>query len=952
MKRYTSLLLILLVALSLPAAAQQQRALSVTGAVVDAEDGSALPGVTVVLLDAADSVMVAAGTSGPGGRFAVRAPREGTYRLRLSFVGFVPHVQDVAAGETPNDVGSIRLEASVTDLDEVVVQDVQERFRMRGDTAVFNADAYRVNPDASAEDLIGKMPGVVLGQDGTVEAQGEQVQRVTVDGREFFGDDPAVALRNLPADVIQNIEIFDRESDQAQFTGFSDGNTERTINIVTRTGMSNGQFGKAYGGYGESNRYITGGNTNIFDGDRRISVIALANNVNQQNFAFEDLLGITGGGNRRFVGGGPGGGGGGAVFRGGGGGGRGGGGGFNPRDFLVGQQGGLNTTTSVGLNYSDNIGSSLRMSASYFFNRMENANDAFTDRQLFLPDEQTQFYNETTQSSSTNYNHRLSGRLEYTFDENNSLLIRPNLSFQDNAARTTQNGANMLTGGTLLNEALSAYASSNVGYTSSTEILYRHRFATPGRTLSAQLDVGMNDRWGDTEQFSVTEFYDESDEQENTTYDQEIDSKAAGRSVSLSLDVTESLDENSQLRLSYEPSYGKNVSDRSAYVLDLQTGRYVILDPTFSSLFDNDAVRQRGGASMQHNFGERFELQLGVEAQNERLLGDQTYPVAFELDRSFFSVLPEAEIEYDFGEQGDVELRYRTRTNTPSVSQLQDVVDNTNPLFLQAGNRDLEPSYTHTVSLRGRRGNWQAGRMTFGFMSVDYQRNPIGTASLLAARDTVLFQGVLLQQGAQFSQPVNLSDASINARSFVGVGLPFPLLESNLNLRGGVSYARTPGLINGQANLSTQYSTNGGVTVASNISEQLDFTLSYGGAYTVASNSFYERLDENYYRHDAGVRFTWLPLGRLVLETSLTFNDYVGLDEALYPTTFIMNAGLGYKFLRQNAAEAKLVVGDIFNQETGIRRTITESYIEDSNMQVLGRYVLLNLTYTFRNFGL
>src|SRR5690606_12456150 len=199
-----------------------------------------------------------------------------------------------------------------------------------------------------------KMPGVVV-QDGQVQAQGEQVQRVTVDGKEFFGNDPTVALRNVPADLIQSIEVFDRQSDQAQFTGFNDGNTQKTINIVTRTGMSNGQFGKVYGGYGADERYITGGNINMFDGDRRISLIGLANNVNQQNFAFEDLMGMGGGGGG-FPGGGRGVRGGGGPPRGGGGGFRGGGGGFNPRDFLVGQQGGLNSTTAVGVNYSDEFG--------------------------------------------------------------------------------------------------------------------------------------------------------------------------------------------------------------------------------------------------------------------------------------------------------------------------------------------------------------------------------------------------------------------------------------------------------------------------------------------------------------------------------------------------------------------------------------------------------------------
>ena len=938
------LILLLLAFIMLPATAQQGQPLIVTGTVVDAEDGSPLPGLTVVFQNAADTTRQRAGISNPDGEFELRIFRPGTYKLRLSFVGYETIVRDLVLENQRTDLGTIEMQRSIMNLDNVVVEEVQERFRMRGDTTVFNADAYKVNPDASAQDLVTKLPGVVM-QDGQVEAQGEQVQRVTVDGKEFFGGDPSVALQNLPAEAIQSVEVYDRQSDQAQFTGFSDGETQKTINIVTRSGMSNGQFGKIYGGYGDESRYIGGGNMNIFDQDRRISIIGLSNNINQQNFAFEDLLGITGGDSGGMRGGG---------MRRGGGPPRGGfrgrsGNGFNPRDFLVGQQGGINKTSSVGINYSDELGSKLKLTTSYFFNRMGNANDTFLDRQLFLPGDQLQFYNEIATTASTNYNHRINARLEYTINESNSFIIRPNISFQNNIATSQQTGFNLLDSGSLLNEALNTSSTDNRGYTSSTSILYRHRFPKRGRTISSEFEIGLNDRWGDTDQLSLTEYFI-GDAGQDSTFDQVIDNETAGQSFGVDIDYTEPLGENGQLRLSYEPSFGNDVSDRFAFVRDLQTGLYNVIDPSYSSQYDNDVVRHRGGATYRYNLTEEFNIQLGVEVQNENISGTQAFPVAFSLDRNFFTVLPEVELEYEIDDVIDLDLDYSARTSTPSVTQLQGVIDNTNPLFLTSGNPDLEPSFTHNIRLRARRGNWRAGRMMFGFVSFDRETNPIGTASLLAVSDTLLSQGIVLQQGSQFSYPVNLDDESLSLRSFFVMGTPLSAIKSNVNFRGGVSYSKTPGLINDAVNMATQYGFNGGITVASNISERLDFTLSYGGSYTLASNSFYEQLDENFYRHDAGVRFTWLPYGRIVVETNLTYNDFVGLDEDLYPTTFIMNAGLGYKFMQQDAAELKLVVGDIFNQENGINRTINELYIEDSRSQVLGRYILLNLSYKFRDF--
>ncbi len=927
------------------AQAQRPAAFQVTGQVADNTTSELMPGVTVLLWNTPDSSYSNATASNLGGRFALQVPTTGQYRLRLSFVGYETLHRDIQVATPIADAGRILLQEDVIAMEEILVEDVQERIRVSGDTTIFNADAFTMGTDASAQDLVEKMPGMVV-QDGQVEAQGEQVQRVMVDGREFFGNDPTTALQNLPAEVVQSVEIFDRQSDQAQFTGFNDGNAERTINIVTRADMRNGQFGKVYGGYGDESRYASGGNANIFNNDRRISLIGLANNVNIQNFAFEDLLGITGrassGRGMRMRGGG-------GARRGGGR--RGGSSGFNPRDFLVSNQSGLNTTTSTGVNYSDEIGSRLKVNGSYFFNRMANSNDTFLDRELFLASEQSQFYNETAQSSSTNINHRMNGRISYEINENNSLLIRPSLSFQNNASTSLLRGINTRSTGALLNNAINDYSTDDRGLTSSTDILYRHRFAKPGRTISANLEIGFNDQWGNTDQVSVTEFYIQRSASDDSTYDQVLDNQSAGRSLGFDIDFTERLGETTMLRLSYEPSVGRNVSDRYAFVRDLRTGLYTVVDPSFSSLFDNNVVRQRGGISLQKNVGERIEIQLGLEAQNEQLLGDQTYPLPYVLDRSFFSILPEVEVEIELVDGFDLDIDYRTGTRTPSVSQLQDVVDNTNPLFLSTGNPNLKPSFTHNIRLRGRRGNWREGRMIYAFMDFTYEKDPIGTASLLASNEMVLDRGIVLSQGAQFSQPINLTDPNISARSFFGFGAPVEFLKSNVNFRGGVRYSRTPGLINGQVNTGTQVTGTSGLTIGSNISPNLDFTVTYSADYTIASNSFYQELDENYYRHDTGLRFSWLPAGGLVLETGGRYNDYLGLDEELYPTTFIMSAGVGYKFMQQDAVEVKMVVGDIFNQENGINRSITELYVEDSRTQVLGRYVLLNLSYRFRNFG-
>src|SRR6185436_167842 len=248
----------------------------------------------------------------------------------------------------PNaDLGNVLVPKKTTEISGVTVVSKTPPVQQKGDTAQYNASQYKVNPDATTEDLVKKMPGITVDKDGTVTAQGEQVRKITIDGRDFFGDDATAALRNLPSEVVDKIQVFDRLSDQAQFTGFDDGNSVKAINIITKSGIRNGQFGRIYAGIGTNQRYTAGGNTSFFKGDRRISIVANFNNINQQNFASQDLLGVTSSGNNRggggnFGGGGRGGPGGGGGGRGGPGGGGGGFGGFGGGEsFTVGQQSGI-----------------------------------------------------------------------------------------------------------------------------------------------------------------------------------------------------------------------------------------------------------------------------------------------------------------------------------------------------------------------------------------------------------------------------------------------------------------------------------------------------------------------------------------------------------------------------------------------------------------------------------
>ncbi len=457
---------------------------SITGRVVDKKDGKPLVNVSAAL-SRLDSGAAGGAVSDEDGDFTIENLSVGKYLLKLNYLEYTEVTRSITIAGGNIDLGTIRLAATNKELKSVTVAAKQERATQLGDTSQFNANAFKTHADATAEELVTKMPGVTSDNNG-VKVNGEALQQVYVDGKPFFGNDPTLALRNLPAEVVDKIQVFDKLSDQSTFTGFDDGNSQKTMNIVTKGSKREGVFGKLYAGYGTDDRYIAGGSLNIFHGDQRFTIIGLSNNINQQNFSAQDILGVTGnssGQNRGGFGGG----------RGGGSGGGNGGG----NNFLVGQQSGITTTNSLGFNYSGNWGKKLKVSGSYFFNGTDNKSNTAIDRNYYT----NIHYNEMDTSDARNYNHRVNLRFEYTFDSVNTVIFTPSVSFQDNNTSTHQ-FATTDTNDNLLSRTLNLNTNKYTGYNSSDNLLIQHKFKKARRTLSLNIAGTLNEKTGDGTYFA------------------------------------------------------------------------------------------------------------------------------------------------------------------------------------------------------------------------------------------------------------------------------------------------------------------------------------------------------------------------------------------------------------------------------------------------------------------
>lgn len=918
--------------------AQTNLPFRISGTLVDGDSATALGKGTISIASKADTARKRLITADDKGVFTIPV-RNGEYVLQFSYTGYDTYDKDVKVDGRNVELDEIPMFRKQKTLSDVVVTGKIPPARQKGDTTELNAAALKVNPDGTVEDLLRKAPGIVV-ENGQVTAQGEQVQRVTIDGREYFGNDAAAALRNLPAEIVDKIQVFDRMSDQAQLTGVTDGNEQKAINIVTKANMRNGQFGRIYAGYGTDDRYAAGGSVNIFNKDRRVNLIGLFNNVNQQNFSGEDLLGVNGQANQGRGGGGGGG-------RGGGGGGRPGGWGGGGGNFFAGQQPGIATTNAFGINFSDLWAKrKMEVTGSYFFNNSSTVALSETNRETFLGDTSI-FYRETNSSRTNNFNHRFNARIEYKIDSQNTLIISPNISLQNNRRENLLTGSNRTALGDLVNATSNDRTTQSMGYNIRNEITYRRAFNKKGRSFSINLNTGFNQRDVETNLDATTTSL-KAGILSLDTLRQLTDNQSNGYNLSTNLTYTEPIGKAGMLQFNYNPQVNVSRADQKNLFFDRLTNDFTTFDTLQSNLFDNTTTIQNSGINWR--VGQKGDLSLGLNYQNTQLNSDQTFPLKGNITRKFNNVLPSVFWRKDFNKQSNIRVRYRASVNTPSINQLQNVVNITNPLFINSGNAELGQSYSHFMFARYGYTNTAKATSFFAGVFANYVEDFITNGTWLASADSVVANGILLRRGAQFTKPVNLS-GFWSVRSFLNYGLPIKAIKSNLNFTGGVGYVRTPGSFNDQLNFTNNLSLNAGVTLASNISEFVDYTLSYSGNFNNAVNSFNPNLNNRFYSHMASAKLNLLTKKGWFLLNDVGNQLFSGLADGFNQSFWLWNVSAGKKFLPKQRGELKLTVFDLLRQNQSISRSVEALYIEDVQTQVLQQYFMLTFTYTLRNFG-
>ncbi len=916
---------------------------SIKGKITDKSTQKVIAGATIEVVSVKDKSIKWEGVSNASGIFSSgKVPAEALI-LVVRMIGYDTLQQEFTLqGSTVKDFGTLELNQVSKELDDVVVTARTSPVSQKGDTTQIAASQFKVNPDATVEDLVKKMPGITVDKAGTVTAQGEQVRKVTIDGRDFFGDDATAALRNLPADLVDKIQVFDRLSDQAQLSGIDDGNSVRALNIVTKSGLQNGQFGRLFAGYGTNDRYAAGGNISFFKKNRRISLVGNFNNTNQQNFGSQDLLGVTssGGGGRGGFGGG---------MMGGRGGGMMGGGWGRGESFTVGQSNGISTTNSFGINYSDKWGTKTDISGSYFFNQSNNNNDAASNSQTFFKGP-TLYSEQQNISRTENFNNRLNLRLETKIDSFQSITITPSFNFQTNNSTTGSIVKNYYSAADSVNNSTSDNISDRNGYNLRNNIIYRYTFpSNRRRSFSVGLNTTFNKNAGVTYNNSLFRYYDELGIPTDSIQDLYINNPTTGYSIAPNVEFNEPIGEKSQLQFQYRPTITVNKADQKTYSYDELDKDYTIFMPKNSNEFDNTTTSHNAGISYRWNPNRDQQFSVGAELQHSIIASDRVFPTTANFKQSFTNVLPSLMLRKKLNARNNIRLFYRARTNFPSVNQLQDVVNLSNPLRLSAGTPDLEQSFNHMLGANYTFTNTQKGTGVFVNTFLQATQDYITNAVYIAQQDSVIFSGDSLLKGAQFTRPLNLNGYK-SARAMVTYSTPLNFIKNNLSVTGGLSYSTIPGLSNYVKTTTDNYTFNTGVALTSNISQYVDYNISYNANFSNAVNSL-TNTSNKYIDQNVGVNFNLLSKKGWFLQNDLSYRNYSGMSDGFNQSFTLWNVGIGKKFLKNNAGELKISVFDLLKQNQSIFRTVSENYIEDSQSRVLQQYFMLTFTYNLKNFG-
>ena len=890
-------------------AVSAQSKVAVSGIITCTENGvkDGVVGAQIELMSLRDTLNKKYALTAIRGAYQFKQVPAGKYRVIASSLGYVADTIEITV-ERGKDlvVPEWEVEMERHKIDEVSVVTQAIRTSINGDTISYNAAAFKVLPDADADELLAKLPGLKV-DGGTITTQGETVQKILVDGREFFGNDVSTAIKTIPADQIKSVEVFDKLSDEAEFSGIDDGNSYKAINLVTKIKTAIfGKFNAMYAFEPKTNDKTqhygsVDGNVNFF---RKVSKTTLRFRANNMNGNSDSKMGM----------------------------------------------GGINYIAQWGEN------DKIKLEGSYTFNANNNKNWSWSDRDYFLTDEeiaknpeeiyQRQISNSNSQGKGSS--HSFNTRFEWRINERQRFMLRANVSTSDNENNgTSANNYFPVTGDdiTLNNWNLGESDNINTGINGN----YMLRIGEKaGRTLQVNFGANYNTSNSDSENYSEKRVNEDPIQQLSG-------SENYGYSLNGGITYAEPLGTHSQITMGYNVNYNESDADRLTRLYDFVTNNYSDeIDPEYSNSHNTSYLTHRVGPGFR--FGNEGTSVSGrLNYQHVTMNSSRIYPAVYNLpEKKFENFTYSVMARIKLNMENRLMARINSSTSNPSVNQLQDVVDISNVNHISAGNPNLKPSYSHRANLSYNYSGIENG-MTFsvGVNGSIAQRSIVTSVIRNQPGYPVLSpDGELLTNlspTGQYSKPVN-TDGAWNYGGHISYGFPLTFIGCNFNIDANGGINQSPSIINEVKNFSKRRTVGGGASISSNFSDYIDFRFSYHPSYSNVTNTASPESNREELNHNLSGNVRVVFGFGLTLSANGHYSKTQGLNtlaSQLDHENLICNFGIGMKLFKK-MGELQLVANDVFNRNDGFGRSWNSQYMQTSMSSVIGRYYGIKFTYNLR----
>lgn len=923
----------------------QNKVITVSGRVIENDSKEPAAQSTVQLLALPDSTFITGVACNNEGWFTLPKVKAGKYLLKVSYIGFTTHLLPLQLTNNVPDrkLGTIALEPDAVLLKEAVITAEAPQVTMKGDTLEYNSAAYRTPEGAMLEELVKKLPGAEVDDEGNIKINGKDVKKIMVDGKEFFGGDVKTGLKNLPVNMIDKLKTYDKKSDLARITGIDDGEEETVLDLKVKKGMNQGWFGNISGGVGTKDRYASNLMLNRFVDNSQFSLIGSANNVNDQGFY--------------------GGGGGGPRFR--------------------GNSNGLNATKMLGANFATQTNKiELGGSARYNYSDADATSIRYVERSMLG---ESSYTNSNSSNRNKRMNFNADFRLEWKPDTLTNIIFRPALSYGETDGKSiSASGA--------FNKDPYGFVSNPNDYLDLVWLLEHpdedplrdvrlnasnNKSLSDGNSLSANASLQLNRRlnnkgrnitlrgtfsYGDSEsdQFSDSRnHYYKGERDDNRKH--YVASPTKNYDYSTQLTYSEPIARATFLQFSYRFQYRYSTSDKRTYDLaDLingQAGDWMLGDDLpmgYEENFVDSLSKYAQYKYYNHDIGtslrfirEKYQLSVGVSFQPQNTKLDyKKEEIDTIVKRSVFNFSPNIDFSYRFSKQSQLRLNYRGRANQPGMENLLDITDNSNPLNIRKGNPGLKPSFNHSL------------RMFYNTYNVERQRGIMLHAFFSATQNNINNSTIYNETtGGVIVQPKNIN-GDWSASGGFGYNTAFKNNKkftintySNVSYNNNVSYLYSKELLEDKKNTSTNL--NLGERLGGTYrNDWFEFTVNGSINYNFERNKLNPTNNQEPYTYGYGASTNVFLPWNMSVSTNITNNSRRGYrDASMNRNELIWNAQIAQNFLKGKAATITFEIYDILKQQMNISRSWSDGIRSVSEYNGINHYCMLRFSYRLNVFG-